>query len=73
MSKITTGFYSNIPTIVVWCVGIIIIIRIIIISIGIVIVVTIIVVVVVVIIVVIFLLTPWSGLGSWLRVRLSLD
>ena len=71
MSKITTGFYSNIPTIVVWCVGIIIII--IIISIGIVIVVTIIVVVVVVIFVVIFLLTSWSGLGSWLRVRISLD
>ena len=71
MSKMTTGFYSNISTIVVWCVGIIIII--IIISIGIVIVVTIIVVVVVVIFVVIFLLTSWSGLGSWLRVRISLD
>ena len=69
--KITRGFYSNIPTIVIWCVGIIIIL-IIIISIGIVIVVTIIVVVVVVIFVVI-LLTTWSGLGSWLRVRISLD
>ena len=72
MSEITRGFYSNIPTIVVWCVGIIISI-IIIISIGIVIVVTIIVVVVVVIFVVIFLLATWSGLGSWLRVRISLD
>ena len=70
-SDTTSGLYSDIPTVVVWCVGILVIRFII--SIGIVIVVTIIVVVVVVIIVVIFSLTSWSGLGSWPGVRISLD